>query len=144
MIKQYIVIRKDLPMSPGKLAAQTSHASLAFLTNMMASNIKRIDDTYECNISIDKYLWENWMSPDASFTKVTLGIKNRDKMIKLIEKAKSFGFEEGKDFFCIHDAAKTELSDFIEEDGSVLTCVGFKPREESELRELLKRLQLFK
>lgn len=31
MYKQLIIARKDLNMSPGKLAAQVSHASIAFL-----------------------------------------------------------------------------------------------------------------
>lgn len=33
MYKQIIIARKDLGMSPGKLAAQVSHASMAFLIN---------------------------------------------------------------------------------------------------------------
>ena len=34
-MRQLIIARKDLQMSPGKLAAQVSHASMAFLTNMV-------------------------------------------------------------------------------------------------------------
>ena len=33
MYKQIIIARKDLDMSSGKLAAQVSHASMAFLTS---------------------------------------------------------------------------------------------------------------
>lgn len=35
MMRQLIIARKDLNMSPGKLAAQVSHASMAFLNNMI-------------------------------------------------------------------------------------------------------------
>ena len=35
MYKQVIIARKDLDMSPGKLAAQVSHASMAFITSMI-------------------------------------------------------------------------------------------------------------
>lgn len=41
MYKQIIIARKDLNMSPGKLSAQVSHASMAFLTNMLRNNTKR-------------------------------------------------------------------------------------------------------
>lgn len=42
MYKQIIIARKDLNMSPGKLAAQISHGSMAFLTCMIRNNTKGI------------------------------------------------------------------------------------------------------
>lgn len=42
--KQIIVARKDLNMSPGKLAAQVSHASMAFLTTMIREKAKIVSD----------------------------------------------------------------------------------------------------
>ena len=41
-MKQLIIARKDLNMSPGKLAAQVSHASMAFLTNGLRANYKKV------------------------------------------------------------------------------------------------------
>ena len=41
-MKQIIIARKDLNMSPGKLAAQVSHASMAFLTTMIRENAKEV------------------------------------------------------------------------------------------------------
>ncbi len=38
MYKQIIIARKDLNMSPGKLAAQVSHGSMAFLSWMIRGN----------------------------------------------------------------------------------------------------------
>lgn len=40
-MKQLIVARKDLNMSPGKLAAQVSHASMAFLTRALREKGKK-------------------------------------------------------------------------------------------------------
>ena len=34
-MRQLIIVRKDLQMSPGKLAAQVSHASMAFIADML-------------------------------------------------------------------------------------------------------------
>lgn len=42
MYKQIIIARKDLNMSPGKLAAQVSHGSMAFLTWMIRNNATAI------------------------------------------------------------------------------------------------------
>ena len=39
MYKQIIIARKDLGMSPGKLAAQVSHGSMAFLTTAIRNNL---------------------------------------------------------------------------------------------------------
>lgn len=45
MYKQVIIVRKDLQMSHGKLAAQVSHASMAFLANMIRKNTKETRKT---------------------------------------------------------------------------------------------------
>lgn len=42
MYKQIIIARKDLNMSSGKLAAQVSHGSMAFLTQMIRNNVTGI------------------------------------------------------------------------------------------------------
>ena len=41
-MKQVIIARKDLDMSPGKLAAQVSHASMAFLTRMIQEHSSKV------------------------------------------------------------------------------------------------------
>lgn len=38
MYKQIIIARKDLDMTSGKLAAQVSHGSMAFLTTFIKEN----------------------------------------------------------------------------------------------------------
>lgn len=42
--KQIIVVNKELNMSKGKMAAQVSHASMAFLTRMIQANTRKIAD----------------------------------------------------------------------------------------------------
>ena len=41
-MKQTIVVNKELNMSPGKLSAQVSHASMAFLTTMIQQGTNKI------------------------------------------------------------------------------------------------------
>ena len=45
-MKQVIIVRKDLNMSLGKMFAQTSHASMAFLTRMIQANTERKEVGY--------------------------------------------------------------------------------------------------
>ena len=41
-MRQLIIARKDLNMSPGKLAAQVSHASMAFISVQIQENAKKL------------------------------------------------------------------------------------------------------
>ena len=54
--KQIIVVNKELNMSKGKMAAQVSHASMAFLTKMIQKNTKEI---FENQYPAWKYIWNN-------------------------------------------------------------------------------------
>ena len=60
-MKQLIIARKDLNMSPGKLAAQVSHASMAFLTNGLRANYNKI---LECDMGYShKYYSDGTKGP---------------------------------------------------------------------------------
>lgn len=48
MYKQIIIVRKDLQMSPGKLAAQVSHGSMAFLTWAIRNKAVRYVNEERC------------------------------------------------------------------------------------------------
>lgn len=59
MFKQLIIARRDLNMSPGKLAAQVSHASIAFLLEKLYWGSKEVDG--HIGISLDRDLFHNWI-----------------------------------------------------------------------------------
>ena len=77
MYKQIIIARKDLRMSPGKLAAQVSHGSMAFLSLYIRNNI---DSQYHINADFNKDIFENWIAD--SFTKCVLEAKNKYQLLK--------------------------------------------------------------
>lgn len=61
MFKQLIIARRDLNMSPGKLAAQVSHASIAFLLEKLYWGSKEVDGLmYHIGISLDRDLFHKW------------------------------------------------------------------------------------
>ena len=147
MYKQIIIARKDLNMSAGKLAAQVSHASMAFLTNAIRRNL--IKDLYyydsEHNIyystelNFNKDLFEQWI--DGEFTKCVLEAKNKSQLLKAKTLAEEMGMIEDEDFFCIYDNCHTELTP--EDNGRTLTCIGFKPMDSEVIDKIGKKYQLY-
>lgn len=139
--KQIIVARLDINMSAGKFAAQVSHASMAFLTNQLRQNARRLDcNTVRTTCDFDYGIWQGWIN--GIFTKIVLGVKDKKAMDKLIRKAKEHGMEEGKDFFPIYDNCRTQLI-AEEPDGTCLTCVGFRPMHNDEIDPVTKRIRLY-
>ena len=155
MYKQIIIARKDLNMSHGKLAAQVSHGSMAFLTWMIRNNINSqvrplqrlfngTGDYETYPLTIDKDLYEQWIN--GEFTKCVLQAKNKNQLLKAKTMAEELGMKEGEDFFCIYDSCRTELEpEFIDKNGvgRVLTCIGFKPFEESHIDKIGKKFHLY-
>lgn len=139
MHKQLIIVRRDLNMSPGKLAAQVSHASLAFLAAMIQDSWPvRSEDFYEINFRMDKDLYDQWMN--EAFTKVICGARNKNKLEKAITKAQELGMVEGIDYFPIVDACRTEL--IPESEVGTLTCIGFRPMDSEVIDQIGKEFHL--
>lgn len=147
MYKQIIIARKDLDMSPGKLAAQVSHASIAFLTNIIKKYLvedRHTEKNYSLFVEIDKGIYDNWIN--ESFTKVVLRANSKTHIDKAVNIAESLGMVKDVDYFLIHDSCRTELTpEFIDEDGigRVTTCIGFKPMPEEIINIIGKKFQMY-
>ena len=90
MFKQLIIARRDLNMSPGKLAAQVSHASIAFLLEKLYWGSKEVVKErdgliYHIGISLDRDLFHNWK------TKVVCRAKNKNDLLKAVKIAEELG-----------------------------------------------------
>lgn len=100
-MRQVIIARKDLNMSPGKLAAQVAHASWAFMSNCIRNAIMRNaelnNDKYSFGLSISKDIAEEWFC--GVFTKTVCEAKNLNQLLKAKAIAEELGLREGQDFF---------------------------------------------
>lgn len=153
-MRQVIIARKDLNMSAGKLAAQVSHASLAFLTAPMrklgcglTTKVYWRDEIYGYipQHIIERDIFEQWIC--GIFTKTICEAKNKHQLMKAVDIAKELGLEEGVDFFLIKDRCLTELEpEEVDENGvgRVLTCIGFKPLPDDIAHKISKKFQLYK
>ncbi|WP_456482387.1 peptidyl-tRNA hydrolase Pth2 [Methanopyrus sp.] len=116
MYKQVIVVRGDLELSRGKLAAQVAHASLgAFLR------------AKESGAPVEEWLKEGQK-------KVVLECEDEEELLELHELAKRRGLPS----FLVRDAGLTEL-----EPGTV-TCLGIGPEREEEIDRITGDLPLLR
>ena len=160
--RQLIIARKDLNMGPGKLAAQVSHASMAFLTHQIKMNampvtnrmyenfdtpLEEIEDPrgirmYDAEIVLPKDTYEQWI--EGSFKKTVCEARNKNHLLKAIEIAKSIGLDqENYDYFLIRDNCLTDLEP-EDEDGRTLTCIGFRPLPDEIAWQISKKYNLYK
>ena len=136
MYKQIIIARKDLNMSPGKLAAQVSHGSMAFLSWFVRNNV---DLDGHIDAWIDDDVLHNWI--EGEFTKCVLQAKNKNQLLKAKTMAEELGMKEGEDFWLIKDNCHTELEP--EADGSTLTVIGFKPIDSEIIDKIGRKYHLY-
>lgn len=152
-MKQIIIVRKDLNMSKGKMAAQVAHASMAFLTNAIKHKVCETMTVlsvspikyYKCSLYIPEDIYKDWIC--GSFTKIILEAKNKYQLEKVYTIANELGFKEGIHYFPIKDNCYTELEpEEVDENGvgRTLTCVGFIPLNDEIANKISKKYQLYR
>lgn len=152
-MRQLIIARKDLQMSPGKLAAQVSHASMAFLSNLIRnSSVDRHvsletgeTGTYNIQIEMRADVYDDWLC--GIFTKTICEARNRNHLMKAVTAAEELGLNEGTDFFLIKDNCLTELEpEEVDENGvgRTLTCIGFRPLPDEMAHAISRKYQLYR
>ena len=114
-IKQAIIIRSDLKMGKGKLAAQSSHASLSAYKKVLKSNPDIVR------------AWET-----EGQMKVVLKVGSEEELLECYNKGKAAGIP------CelIRDAGHTQV-----EPGTI-TCFAAGPWKENELDAVFGKLKL--
>jgi PTH2 family peptidyl-tRNA hydrolase len=126
-IKQVIVARKDLQMSPGKLAAQAGHASIGWIVDRIQD--KKNGLLYEEDFSdIEK----EWM--EHSSAKVCLRVDSEHELMELAHKAKRAGLITT----IITDAGLTKFNGI-----PTKTCVGIGPDLSEKIDSITGQLKLF-
>ena len=146
-MRQIIIARKDLEMSPGKLAAQVAHASIAFLSRQIRDKSDRLlfSGDYVVGLEIPKDIYEQWFM--GVFTKTICEAKNKNQLLKAVKIAEELGLKENVDFFLIKDACLTDLEpeEFDENgQGRTLTCIGFRPLDDETAWKISKKYQLYR
>lgn len=133
MVKQIIVMRKDLNMRKGKIAAQAGHAVLSVIFKKL-----NMLDQFFWSIEQDKIVFEgdevldDWFT--NSYTKICLYVNSEQELLDLKEKADSLGFVTS----LIKDNGTTEFNGV-----PTYTCIAFEPLPAEKIDILTKDLPLY-
>lgn len=128
--KQVIVMRTDLNMRKGKIAAQAAHASLSVILRMM--NIK-CDDVYETRTMVidNNSAIEKWLN--GSFTKICVGVNSELELLDLYDAA----IEANIPASLIIDNGKTEFNGI-----KTVTCIAIGPDYSDRIDAITGHLKL--
>src|SRR3990167_1775204 len=132
MIKQVIVIRKDLKMRRGKEIAQGSHASMAFL-------IKGLDEIeygavktgvwHKVLLSLNVMRWF-----ETGTAKICVQVESEEELLKINNDALTVGLVS----HIVTDAGRTEFNGV-----PTTTCCAIGPDEEEKINKITGHLKLY-
>ena len=144
-MRRVFIIRKDLHLSPGKLAAMVGHCAEAYWTNLIRNKsdfeLKGSQDIIYATITLDKNIYDNYIND--KFVKTICEAKNLNQLLKARTTALELGLTEGIDFGLINDACLTELKP-ENEDGTCTVGIWFKPLDDEIAHSISKKYQLYK
>lgn len=110
--KQAILVRQDLKLPKGKMAAQVAHASV------------------ECVFRSDKDMVRAWQSEGMG--KIVLKVANEKELYKYVQEAKDDG---------LATAVITDAGHTVVEPGTV-TCAGIGPDTVEKVDRIISKLKL--
>jgi PTH2 family peptidyl-tRNA hydrolase len=130
MSKQVLVVRKDLNMRKGKMAAQAAHASLAvFFDRLKLTGPGKMITDASWRLYNDAE--REWI--EGSFAKICVGVDSEEELLDVFRKAKEARL------LCsiITDAGKTEFKGV-----PTKTCVAIGPDREDLIDTITGHLRL--
>jgi len=128
--KQVIVVRKDLNMRKGKIAAQVAHASIkVFFDRMTAvSETEEGHQIYHGIYTPEMIEWKNGI-----FTKIVVSVDSEEELLEIYSKAKS----DNVPCSLIQDNGLTEFHNV-----PTYTCVAIGPAYEDVVSKYTGHLKL--
>lgn len=125
MVKQVIVVRRDLKMRRGKEIAQGSHASIAFL-------VQRLRHGGKVELADFDERVRTWLT--AHQAKICVRVDSEAELLDVHERARAAGIES----HLIRDAGHTEFGGV-----PTLTCCAIGPDESSKIDAITGNLTLY-
>jgi PTH2 family peptidyl-tRNA hydrolase len=131
-IKMVIVVRKDLKMKKGKIAAQASHAALKVFFDRGETDFT--DAVDNCPAMVIRLTPEMKAWAEGIFKKICVSVKSEEELLELYEKAKA------EDIPCslVTDAGHTVFNGV-----PTNTCIAIGPGDPEKVKALTGHLPLY-
>lgn len=156
-MRRVFIIRKDLHLKAGKLAAMVGHCCEAYWTNLLKAAFKQAvedglddqntDDAVGFPIYVDYEIWHNYVND--IFTKTICEARNINQLKKIeiyindIKSELNIDLEEGIDWGYINDKCLTDLTP-ENPDGTCTIGAWFKPLPDDIAHRISKKFQLYR
>lgn len=143
-MRRVFIIRKDLHLTPGKLASQVGHCCEAYWTNLLKRHFHERNDAAKvecCHCDIDADVWDDYVN--GIFTKTICEARNLNNLMKAKAIADELGLKENKDYGFINDKCLTELKP-ENEDGTTTVGMWFAPLADDTAHQISKKFPLYR
>lgn len=145
--RRVFIIRKDLNLSPGKLAAMVAHCAEAYWTRLISDSYENANSViYKSGfakfpISVDLCVLKDYIQ--GFFVKTICEARNKAQLMKAVEIAGQFALVENRDYGFIYDNCFTELIP-EEPDGTTLVGIWFAPLPDEVALKISHKYQLYR
>lgn len=128
MVKQVVVMRKDLNMRKGKMIAQGSHASVNAILNLLKIDAEQMNyiKSFEPHP-----LFKEWI--EHGYTKICVYVNSEEELLDIYEKAK----KNNLNVSLVTDSGRTEFGGV-----PTKTCLAIGPNKTEEIDKITGHLPL--
>ena len=147
-MRRIFIIRKDLHLTPGKLASQVGHAAELYWINIL-KNGGSYTNYNSCNQPIGQSfeffvpyeVWTDYIN--GIYTKTICEARNLKNLMKAKDIADELGLKENEDYGFINDKCLTELKP-ENEDGTTTVGMWFAPLADEVAHQISKKFPLLR
>ena len=150
-MRRIFIIRKDLHLTPGKLAAMVGHAAELYWLNALknAGSYEQYgnggrDDKPKAQafeFSLPYAVWTDYIN--GIYTKTICESRNLNHLLKAKAIADELGLKENEDYGFINDKCLTELK-AENEDGTTTVGMWFAPLDDETAHKISKKYPLLR
>lgn len=150
-MRRIFIMRKDLHLTAGKLAAQVGHAAELYWLELFKSSL--FHDTLEFDrkgnkfkkicieCDVDPEVWSDYIN--GIYTKTICESRNLGHLLKAKAIADELGLKENEDYGFINDKCLTELKP-ENEDGTTTVGMWFAPLDDDIAHQISKKFPLLR